>query len=105
MTNQAPERLGDDPVFCEQLSLDRTALSNERTFLSYIRTALAVFLTGATLIKFYNSLVLTIVGWGMLGAGLFIFGVGLLRYRRIKRRLIQINQKKFKSDLLDLDLD
>jgi putative membrane protein len=105
MANQEPEKPADDLVFREQLALDRTALSNERTFLSYIRTALAVFLTGATLIKFYNSLILTIVGWGMLGAGLFIFSAGFLRYRRIKRKLVRINQQKFKSELLDFDLD
>jgi putative membrane protein len=105
MAEQQAEKPLDELVFREQLSLDRTALSNERTFLSYIRTALAVFLTGATLIKFYASLILAIVGWGMIGGGLFIFVIGFLRYRRIKQKLIQINQKKFKSDLFDLDLD
>jgi uncharacterized membrane protein YidH (DUF202 family) len=64
--------------------LIRTYLANERTFLSFIRTALTIFIVGVTFIKFLDVLALEIIGWAFIPIGIITFFVGLVRYIRVK---------------------
>lgn len=53
-----PEKLYSDThkeglILRDRLAIDRTASANERTFLAYIRTALALFVSGATFVKIF----------------------------------------------------
>lgn len=80
--------------FCEEemilrdyLALDRTVLANERTFLSYTRTAMALVIAGVTFIKFFDSLAMTITGLICVPIGLAVFAWGLYRYRQIHERI------------------
>lgn len=42
-------------ILRDELAIDRTRLANERTFLSYLRTALALAMVGGTLLHLYHD--------------------------------------------------
>ena len=69
-----------------ELALDRTLLANERTFLSYIRTAIMLFATGATLHKLFTPSFFNVaVSLILVGFSLFALVFGIYRFKRIKK--------------------
>ena len=70
-------------VLTDELAMDRTAMANERTLLSYIRTGLAFGITGAGVIKFFESFVPLLLGWGMVVLGVLVVVLGVWHFRRI----------------------
>ena len=65
----------------ECLALERTTLANERTFLSYARTAVMTFITGVTVFKLFpDTIVLFIMGWGAILFSTILFFIGLKRF-------------------------
>ncbi len=68
----------------DYLAIDRTVLANERTLLSYVRTALTMLVIGGTCIKFFDSMWIEIVGVFFLAAALACFIVGWRRYVRMR---------------------
>ena len=68
----------------DYLAIDRTVLANERTLLSYTRTALTMLVIGGTCIKFFDSLWIEIVGLIFLLAALATFIIGWRRYLRMR---------------------
>jgi putative membrane protein len=79
-------------ILRDQLAIDRTILSNERTFLAYIRTALALFATGGFVIRFFDSNLLEVLGWIFILLGIITVVIGKFRYRKMKR-LIELEEK------------
>lgn len=80
-------------ILRDQLAIDRTVLSNERTFLAYIRTALALFATGGFVIRFFDSSLLEVLGWVFIILGIITVIIGKFRYRKMKR-LIEFEEKQ-----------
>ncbi len=79
----------------------RTILANQRTFLAYLRTALTLFVAGVSFIKFFDSLVIEIIGWAFVPLGVVTFAVGLWRYNALRvrmRRLTTPHKPIDKSD-------
>lgn len=74
----------EDLILRDYLAADRTVLANESTFLAYIRTALTFFIAGVTFIRFFDSLLIEVVGWLFIPLGIAIFALGLWRYKRMK---------------------
>lgn len=74
----------EDLILRDYLAIDRTILANERTFLAYIRTALAISAAGASFIKFFESLPMTIIGWAMVPVGIIVLLIGVRRYRQMQ---------------------
>ena len=70
----------------DRLARKRTSLANERTFLSYARTAIMLFASGATVVKLFPSSFFHIA-LGVVLVGLSFFGlvIGIFRYRRMKK--------------------
>jgi putative membrane protein len=67
----------------ECLALERTTLANERTFLSYARTAIMVFVTGVTAFHFFpDKQVIFILAWIAILISTVLFFVGLNKYMR-----------------------
>jgi len=86
MSDEPAPYAKDEPgqlILRDHLAIDRTVLANERTFLAYIRTALTLFVVGASLIKFFDSLPATVVGWVFIPIGLAVFAFGISRYRHV----------------------
>ena len=73
----------DQPVR-DQLAIDRTILSNERTMLAYLRTALTMLIVSFALIRFVDGPVFITLGVLLIPVSLAIGWIGRSRYRRRK---------------------
>jgi putative membrane protein len=81
-------------ILRDVLAIDRTRLANERTLLSWIRTALMLLVSGVTLLKLFKGiLVMEVIGAALIPAGFFIAGLGVRRYLRT-RALIEAVDKE-----------
>jgi putative membrane protein len=79
------------------LAIDRTILANERTFLSYTRTSLTMFVPGITFLHFSDSLTLNVTAWLFIPLGLITFVYGMIRFYQKK-----ITIRKDKEILADM---
>jgi len=68
----------------DYLAIDRTVLANERTLLSYTRTALTMLVIGGTCLKVFDSLWIEIVGVVFLLLALATFIIGWRRYLHMR---------------------
>ncbi|TVQ55417.1 MAG: DUF202 domain-containing protein [Phycisphaerales bacterium] len=73
----------DQPVR-DQLAIDRTILSNERTMLAYLRTALTLLIVSFALIRFVDDVVFITLGVLLIPVSLAIGWIGRSRYQRRK---------------------
>jgi len=71
----------------DYLAIDRTILANERTLLSYGRTALAQVIIGGSALKFFDSFSLNVIGWIFLTAAVITMLIGWRRYRHTNQLL------------------
>ncbi len=76
------------------LAAERTRLANHRTFLAYQRTALTLFVAGVTFIRFFDSLIVEIIGGVFVPVGIITIVVGIVRYRRTRDRIRQAIQRR-----------
>ena len=68
----------------------RFLLANERTFLAYIRTALALQLAGLAVLQFFTQghhVLRLVLGVLLVAVGSYVGVAGLLRYRRNDRSI------------------
>lgn len=93
MTGAYKNRRKQELILRDHLALDRTVLANERTFLSYIRTALALVVVGATLLHFSQDSLLKVVAATAIFLGIITLVVGILRTLAVTRD-IQAFRKK-----------
>lgn len=88
MADQLHENSGGEGLDVrEHLAATRSILANERTFLAYQRTALTELAVAATFIRFFDHPALTVVGWLLVPASLVTAVLGVVRYRRMRRRI------------------
>lgn len=81
----------EDIILRDYLARDRTELAVERTFLSYIRTAIGVFSAGAGCVKLINdSHILYYIGYLLLVASPVIALLGFIRYYQLKKKVQSI---------------
>lgn len=71
----------------ELLSLERTKLANERTFLSYLRTSMALLGGGLTIIRMDMFEKVYDIGWACLILSPFITALAIFRFLNNKRKL------------------
>lgn len=75
-------------LILRELAKDRTRLANERTLLSYQRTAFMLLVAGGTVIKFFSPAPLAVVGgWTLMAVGLGVSVLGLRRFLAVRTRL------------------
>jgi len=79
----------DRLILRDHLSLVRTRLANERTLMSYVRSALYLMLGGIALLKLKTYTELQVVGYLALGLCGILLVVGIYRYIRLRRHLTQ----------------
>ncbi|MBW1782013.1 MAG: DUF202 domain-containing protein [Deltaproteobacteria bacterium] len=77
----------------DHLAEFRTELANRRTLLSHIRTALAFLGGGLALIKFSGHPLVTVIGWFLLPAGIFIIVQGVITYIKVNTAVRLEKQK------------
>jgi putative membrane protein len=69
------------------LAVERTHLANERTLLAYIRTSLALLAAAVTLLKFFTSNGMHMLGYILLPVGVGTLVMGLMKYHETKVRV------------------
>jgi putative membrane protein len=77
--------VGDEPDY-------RFTLANERTFLAYVRTALAFFAAGTAILSFFDRVighrvVVVVIGTGLYALGLFTAASCYWRWRRLEEAM------------------
>ena len=91
-----PEKM----IIRDHLAADRTAQANERTFLAYIRTALAVGAGGIGLIKiFEESIPVIVIGWILITLGFVVLVFGIIRFIQFRKSISTlVHNKQVKSE-------
>lgn len=74
----------------DRLAVERTSMANERTLLSYIRTSLALLAAGLTILKFFTSSGMHMLGYMLIPAGVGTLMVGLMNFYEVRSRLAQV---------------
>jgi inner membrane protein YidH len=75
-------RVGEEPDY-------RFTLANERTFLAYVRTALAFFAAGTAILSFFDRIIghrvlVVVIGSGLYALGMFTAASCYWRWRRLE---------------------
>ena len=87
MKKETETRINKDLILREKLAIERTAMANDRTFLSFVRTSLYFAIAGITV----NSLLNISYGWLIeilfLVLSVVILTVGIVKYYRQKKKL------------------
>lgn len=71
----------------DRLAVTRTSLSNERTLLAYVRTALTLIATGGAILEFLDSFIAGFIAIVLITIGTLTLPLGVWRYRAIRRQL------------------
>jgi putative membrane protein len=79
-------------ILRDHLAADRTILSNQNTFLAYVRTALTLFVAGVTFVRFFDTTITEIIGWIFIPIGILTFLVGLVRYNIHRKTLCRLQR-------------
>ena len=88
----------------DQLAAARSILANERTFLSYQRTGLALLAAGFSFIRFFGSAWIEFVGYIFVPSAVITFALGVFRYVKM-RDLIRNLELESSSNSLDKQND
>ena len=77
----------------DQLAVARSILANERTFLSFQRTAVTFVVSGFSFIKFFDLAWMEIVGWLLIPASLVTIILGTFRYMKMKKIILELEHE------------
>lgn len=86
------KQINKDLILRERLALQRTILSNQSTFLAFLRTSMYFFVAGLSLeslLKIENSF---IIEWFLFISSFVIFCVGIFNYFKHKKMILD-NEK------------
>lgn len=76
------EKDHEQMILRDYLAVDRTMMTNEASYMSYIRTSLTMMAAGVTLIKIFPEDYVQIVGWGIIVIGGWLAIHGYHRFRQ-----------------------
>ena len=79
--------MSEETQLRDDLAVIRTALANERTLLSWVRTALGLAAAGAALVELVDRTGSNTLGWSLIAAGIATFAVGIVRFVVVRKRL------------------
>lgn len=79
------------------LAIARTELANRRTLLSYLNTGIALFVSGAGLLKLSGSPWLEVLGTIFMPVSLIVVAIGIVDYR-ILRKDIESERTKLQEE-------
>jgi putative membrane protein len=80
----------EELIIRDLLAVDRTEMANERTLLSWVRTALALALAGASCVHFIGGVGATILGSVLIALAVGCMVFGGMRYAKVKRMIARI---------------
>ena len=82
-----------DLILRDELAIDRTILSNERTLLAYLRSGVALVIAGVTMMHFAQEGWFGVVGAACVPAGVIAVVFGGVRYRRMQKSISLIRRQ------------
>ncbi len=88
-------------ILRDYLAIERTILTNEATFLAYIRTSLTVMVVGVTLFKLYEyniNPILHTAGIVLALIGFIILAIGASRTIDMKKKINKFLQKRREAE-------
>ncbi len=96
----------DDLKMSDHLAVDRTSLANERTFLAYVRSALAISAVGFGLIKVIETTpALVVFGWILFSIGIVVLVIGTIRFFQFRKSISSLICKySINEDLENLEI-
>jgi len=83
----------DNLILRDELAIDRTLLANERTLLSYLRSAVALFIAGVSIIHFSTEGWFRVLGLACVPIGIITGIIGVARYRRMNQSIARIRNQ------------
>ena len=83
-----------DLTLRDYLAAHRTILSNDRSLMGSVRTALTTFVAGISFVKFFENKTLFIIGWVFVGVSIIILAYGIVRYYHIKKMIQSIKKSE-----------
>ncbi len=79
-------------ILRDQLAIDRTLLANERTLLSYLRSGVALFIAGVSIVHFAHQGWFADFGYACLPIGVATVFFGAARFRRMDKAISTVRQ-------------
>jgi putative membrane protein len=79
-------------ILRDRLAIDRTLLANERTLLSYLRSGVSLIIAGVSIMHFATQQWFLYVGVICVPLGIVSSIVGIRRFRRQHRAIINIQK-------------
>lgn len=80
-------------ILRDQLAIDRTLLANERTLLSYLRSGVALFIAGVSIIHFSHEVWFTVTGFLCLPFGFFTVLFGISRFKKMGQAIAAVRRE------------
>lgn len=74
-------------ILRDQLAIDRTLLANERTLLSYLRSGVALFIAGISIVHFAHEGWFADFGYACLPVAVITAIFGATRYRKMNKAI------------------
>ena len=87
----------------DYLAASRTILSNERTLLSYWRSAFTLTIAGVTFIKFFTEPLLHYFGYSLIIFAVIIVVYGIVRYYKMNNIIVEMEEEEAKEYLEKLE--
>lgn len=81
----------------DYLAIDRTIMSNEVSFLAYIRTSLTLLIAGITILKFIETGWIITLAWVLIALAGLLFVQGFIRYDENDQMLHRIRQHQLED--------
>jgi putative membrane protein len=72
-------------ILRDHLAIDRTLLANERTLMSYLRSGVALFIAGISIIHFSHEGWFSAMGFFFLPCAVITVLFGIVRYRKMDK--------------------
>ncbi|MES2573648.1 MAG: DUF202 domain-containing protein [Bacteroidota bacterium] len=86
---KSEEKINKELILREQLSLQRTVLANQSTFLSFLRTSMYFFIAGLSVNSLLKIEYSTTIQISFFISSFLIFGIGVINYFRIKKFILE----------------
>lgn len=80
-------------ILRDQLAIDRTLLANERTLLSYLRSGVALFLAGISIIHFSHQGWFSAFGFICLPCAIVTVLFGVARFQKMGKAISVVRMK------------
>jgi putative membrane protein len=82
----------------DALAFGRTAMANERTLLSFLRTSIGLMGGGIGIVGFVERPFIVALGWLAIFISIPFFVWGIWRYRKMNRLLTEVGTEIFITD-------